>query len=83
LRGGTTLIASAEGKVRYIISKPLPSPNLTAGKKREAEARIERQRAYLKLTDMADPKLSYYSPLDLANRMKLRMNLASLHQGVS
>ena len=83
LRGGTTLIASADGKIRYIISKPLPAPNLSPAKKLEADARIERQLTYLKLTDLADPRFSYYSPQDLSNRMRLRMNLASLHQGVS
>jgi hypothetical protein len=82
LRGGTTLIASADGVIRYVISKPLPSGNLSLSKKREAEARLERQLSYLRLTDMADPKLSYYSAQELAIRMKLRMNMAALHQGV-
>ena len=83
LRGGTTLVASANGKIRYVISKPLPSANLEPGKQKEAQARLERQRTYLKLTDLADPKLSYASQQQIANRMRLRMNLASLHQGVS
>jgi len=83
LRGGTTLVASADGKIRYIISKPLPSPNLTDSKKKEAQTRLDRQRTYLRLTDLADPKLSYWTQDEIANRMRLRMSLASLHQGVS
>jgi hypothetical protein len=83
LRGGTTLVASADGKIRYVISKPLPAANLEPGKKLEAQIRLDRQRNYLRLTDLADPKLSYWGPDEIANRMKLRMNLAALHQGVS
>lgn len=81
LRGGTTLIASADGTVRYVISKPLPSPNLDASKRLEAEARVERQRSYIRRMDMEDPKLGYCSEQELANRMRLRMSLSALHQG--
>jgi hypothetical protein len=81
LRGGATLIASADGTVRYVISKPLPSPNLDASKRLEAEARVERQRSYIRRMDMEDPKLGYCSAQELANRMRLRMSLSALHQG--
>jgi hypothetical protein len=76
------LIASADGQVRYVISKPLPSPDLTPNKKIEADARLERQLAYVRLCDLTDAKLCYSSKEEFANRMRLRMNLAALHQGV-
>jgi hypothetical protein len=81
LRGGTTLIASADGTVRYVISKPLPSPTLNPSKKIEADARLQRQLAYLHMCDLTDTKLCYSSADEFKNRMRLRMNLAALHQG--
>lgn len=82
LRGGTTLIASADGEVRYVIAKPLRSDALGAAKKREAEARAERQLAYVRLADVADPTLALREEHELPTRMARRMSLAALHQGV-
>jgi hypothetical protein len=81
-RGGTTLIASADGTVRYIIPKPLPSPDLPPETQKIAEQRLERQLNYLRVCDMADPNLSYLRADQLTNRMRARMNLRFLHQGV-
>lgn len=82
LRGGTTLIADANGRPRYVISKPLPFTKLPAETRKEAEARLHRQRAYLSLCDLMDPHSSYMSEDKYKRRMELRMNLRSLHQGV-
>jgi hypothetical protein len=85
LRGGTTLIADAGGRVKYVISKPLPrgAAATSADQEREvaASSRERRQREYLQLADMADPMMPYYSTDDHSNRMQLRMSFASLHQG--
>lgn len=83
LRGGTTIIAGADGRIRYVIAKPLPSPNIDAQVSKNAELRLERQRAYLAMTDLADPQLAYGSDAYFMQRANLRMRIASLHQGVS
>lgn len=81
LRGGTTMILSALGEVRYVIAKPLPmARGLSPAERERAEARIARQREYLNFMDLTDPRTPYYGKKDYANRMQLRMRLASLHQ---
>lgn len=82
LRGGTTLIASADGTVRYLIAKPLPSQNHPKAVQDEALARLERQRAYVSLCDATDASCAYCGPRDFKNRMQARMSLRALHQGV-
>jgi hypothetical protein len=80
-RGGTTVIASANGDVRYIIAKPLWSSKLDPAKQREAAARLDRQKAYVALCDLTDANLAYAGDDYPARRMALRMNLSALHQG--
>jgi hypothetical protein len=81
LRGGTTVVASADGTVRYLIAKPLLSPNLPEAWKRSAELRIQRQQVYLTLFDLGDPMMSHLSSADLAKRMLRRGNFSALHFG--
>ncbi|HEV8435524.1 MAG TPA: hypothetical protein VGR95_19100 [Thermoanaerobaculia bacterium] len=76
-RGGTTIVASVDGQVRYVIAKPIATTNRDG----EAEARLHELRTYLRELDGADPLLPYGGPTYTANRMKLRMNLAALHGG--
>jgi len=80
LRGGTTLVAAADGHVRYVIAKPLPSTTLPDAKSREAGARLDRQRAFVRLSDMTNLYLAYCRPEEIPTRMS-RMTLAALHQG--
>jgi hypothetical protein len=80
-RGGTTVVAAADGQVRYLIAKPLPSGAVDPQTKAEAEARLEAQRDHLALRDMADPAVAFTDDLDMATRMIQRMDLAALHQG--
>ncbi len=82
LRGGTTVVASADGRVRYTISKPLPSAELGASKLARAQARVKRQADYVQLSDSLDPMTPYFTADQHAQRMALRMSLASLHQGL-
>jgi hypothetical protein len=82
LRGGTTLIASADGRVRYVIAKPLPHKRLPDEKRAQAESRRKRQLAYVEYCDLADPHTPYYQPKDYRQRMRLRMNLRALHASV-
>jgi hypothetical protein len=82
LRGGTTLVASADGTVRYVIAKPLPSAKLPPAKQREAAARVDHQREFVDRLDMIDPRFSYLQPEQMATRMVERMNLRALHGGL-
>ncbi|HSH83146.1 MAG TPA: hypothetical protein VLA19_31825 [Herpetosiphonaceae bacterium] len=85
LRGGTTLVASVDGKVRYLIAKPLPSPApspmLPQELQQEAKARYERQIDYTRLCDSVDPSCAYSSSEQFRQRMLTRMKLVHLHQG--
>jgi hypothetical protein len=82
LRGGTTLIASADGRVRYVIAKPLPHNRLPEDKRAHAKSRRKRQLAYVEHCDLADPYTPYYRAEDYRQRMRLRMNLRALHASV-
>ena len=80
LRGGTTVVASADGVVRYVISKPLESGASTSIKRREAKDRKERQYDFVETCDQADPQRAWCaSDRDLNTRMLRMHNFASLH----
>jgi hypothetical protein len=82
LRGGATVVASADGQVRYIISKPMPSPTLSQEKQDQARFRIERQREFVARSDRSDPFLSWGDDGYLATRIAQKTNFAMMHQGV-
>lgn len=81
LRGGCTLIARTGGAVRYVITKPLPSRTILEA---EYERGLERERrfsAFVENCDRTDPGMTYYGDADYRQRMRLRMDLRSLHSG--
>jgi hypothetical protein len=80
LRGGTTVVASSDGEVRYVIAKPLVSGASTSERKAEAKARRERQYEFVDACDSRDA-LRVWSPnLDALKTRMLRMhNFAGLH----
>jgi hypothetical protein len=81
-RGGVTLIASAEGQIRYLISKPMPlAGDGDPTQMRQARARLDRQHAYLNLCDMQNPRSPYLNPSEHQRRMAELMSFASLHGG--
>ncbi len=83
-RGGTTVVAAADGRVRYVIAKPLRSANIGQATARdEAEERFQRQQAYVEQCDLADVNLPYCGDAYLRNRSLERMSLASLHQRIT
>ncbi|MFZ2089790.1 MAG: hypothetical protein WAU47_14565 [Desulfobaccales bacterium] len=82
-RGGTTIIAGTEGRVRYLIAKPLPSKAIDPAMAHRAGLRLQRQRGYLAASDLRDPELAYGNVNYMKDRAFLRMRLASLHQGVT
>jgi hypothetical protein len=75
LRGGTTVVASADGTIRYIIPKPLLKDS------DELKARLERQRRYLAMADAVDPESTYESDSSFAKRGLRRADLSRLHAG--
>jgi hypothetical protein len=80
-RGGTTLIVAADGRVRYVIAKPLATAALSESQRNQAQRRLERQRAFVSLCDVGDPSLAYVPAEFLDTRMRARMNFAMLHAG--
>lgn len=85
LRGGTTVVASSDGEVRYVISKPLPRlrPLGTADERAvHAEARLASQQAFVEEADLTDARAAFDTQQYLARRMSARMSLARLHRGL-
>jgi hypothetical protein len=80
-RGGTTIVAGTDGRVRYIIAKPLPSAKLSEEAQRSARRRYERQRETLTRMDLEDPHLTYADQKYWNKRSELRMKIAALHRG--
>jgi hypothetical protein len=84
LRGGTTIIAGGDGRVKYVIAKPLPSATGLDDERRDAaQLRKNRQQEYLQLCDLTDPMMPYYGSQEFARRMQLRMSFAGLHRGTN
>jgi hypothetical protein len=81
LRGGTTVVASSDGVVRYVIAKPLVSGASTARRRAEAQARRERQYDFVEECDHGDPQRAWCADSQLASRMLRMHNFASLHAG--
>lgn len=80
MRGGTTVIASADGVVRYVISKPLESGASTSVKRREAKLRKKRQYEFVETCDQDDPQSAWCADKNEHSVRMLRMhNFASLH----
>jgi hypothetical protein len=80
-RGGTTIIATTDGRVQHVISKPLLSKRMEESAQKGAAARLERQRDYLDKMGRTDPFMAYGDENYLRQRAKFKMNFASLHQG--
>jgi hypothetical protein len=79
LRGGSTVVAAANGQVRYIIAKPLPAASQPPEVKEQADDRVARSLAYLSVADGMDPMMTYGTDDELARRGRLRANLRALH----
>ncbi len=83
LRGGTTIVAGVDGRVRYVIAKPLTSAAIAGDAVRAANERAEKQREYLAHCDLADPRLTYDDEQYELRRSLERSRLASLHEGLA
>lgn len=82
-RGGTTVVFGPDGRVRHVISKPLPSANAKPEVRRAGEEREARFLRYLAQTDLADPRMAWGGAAYVEQRMSLRTKLRELHEGVS
>jgi hypothetical protein len=69
VRGGSTVIAGADGTVRYVIAKPL------------SETRLEKQREWVELWDAIDPSLTYLPETRRARRMQAS-SFQAIHRGI-
>jgi hypothetical protein len=81
VHGGTTLVFAANGRLKYAIAKPLPGDHLTGSFRKEAPARLDRQREFVAALDARDALFPYMSKRELAARMQARMSLRGLHRG--
>jgi hypothetical protein len=81
LRGGSTVIASADGTIRYVVSKPLPGGDVDSGQAARGEKRLTRQQQYLAMADLMDPETPYTTEMEHATRALRRADLARLHAG--
>ncbi len=70
-RGGATVIAGVDGKVRYVIAKPM------------TKHRRESQKKYVMQLDATDVALAWCDDDFMAKRMRARTNFAVLHRGLA
>jgi hypothetical protein len=81
LRGGTTLVASVDGTVRYLVAKPLPERGLPAADRTLATERAERSLAFVEACDRRDLSASYLTAAEFQRRMVVRTKFRALHRG--
>ena len=79
LRGGTTVIASSDGQVRYVIAKPLVSGASNRFKRAEAKHRLELQRDFVRGCDARDAQAAWLTAKQYRTRMLRMHNFAALH----
>lgn len=80
-RGGCTLVASSDGRCRYLISKPMLDAASDTRRNEMAKARLARQESYLESCDLQNPMTPYYADGGAGQRMVELMNFANLHGG--
>jgi len=83
LRGGSTAVIQANGRLRYIISKPLESAALGPSERRAAKERVDRQRAFVDTIDEYDTFHIWQNAGFQKTRIRRLMNLAALHGGIT
>ncbi len=79
-RGGATVIASGDGTVRYLITKPFHRAAGDATGER-ARARLARQRGFVATADMTNPKTPYMPRDEYATRIAAMADFSALHGG--
>jgi len=79
IRGGTTIVATPEGTIKYVIAKPLPEVRDCS---REEKERQQRQLAYVNHCKMTDLRFDWRGAGYEFSHMKDRMNFFRIHQGM-
>ncbi len=83
LRAGATVIASADGTIRYIIKKPFPIRNSTNVLE---QRRFERQLEFQRVFDLLSVEQAWgtdkESSLEYRNRILNKMNFSMMHRGL-
>ncbi|MFO0614715.1 MAG: hypothetical protein U0414_19165 [Polyangiaceae bacterium] len=79
-RGGVTLVANAEGKIRYAIAAPLPGVE-RADLAEDAARREDRFRRFVSASRDRDPASEWMTEEQYANRMKMRLAAVHLSRG--
>jgi hypothetical protein len=80
--GGTTLVAAADGTVRYAIFKPLPSQKIEPRHEKAALTRMARMQEFVRHCELADPRFAWGAQ-DYRGYFMMRLkSLAAVHQGV-
>ena len=78
LHGGTTIVVSAGGQIRYVIANPLAASPMAASRAGE-DARRADAVAFVQQSDRSDPKTPYLPAKKFADRMRARSSLAAVH----
>ncbi|WP_254510196.1 hypothetical protein [Anatilimnocola floriformis] len=83
-RGGTTVIASAEGTVRYVIAKPLRSAHGAGAAQRDAETRFQQQREFAIHCSLEDPHFAWCKDMYAKNHMAeaAKAGFAAIHRSI-
>jgi hypothetical protein len=77
--GGTTVIFSNEGQVRYVVAKPLPSAPLDDEGRARAETRVAELGRFVEECDLADSLMTWADDDYAAQRMQRRFSFAAIH----
>jgi hypothetical protein len=78
-RGGTTVIAGFDGRIRYVIARPVSDDGQPPEVAQATRERFERQARFMLRMDRRDPLVGYMSDVDYNQRMALRASLSALH----
>ena len=80
-RGGCTLVASSNGKFRYLISKPMCEAASDPSVEQGREARRRRQKDYLRMCDTQSGLTPYFTKSERDKRMAVLADFAKLDGG--
>lgn len=81
-RGGTTVIAAANGDIRYVIAKPLPFVKKNGKRDKEALRRKERQEAFVRELDEVDTNLTWRDKSYMRTRIEKQLNFKAIHSTI-
>lgn len=82
-RGGSTVIVRADGKIRYVIAKPLASAHLPPETRELAELRFKNQVDYVARLDAMDSYSLWQDEKFQAGRIAKRLTLGAVHMGTT